>query len=85
MGLSHWAGRVATVPGLKLVHRGLRYERAHATPPALMIPSERTNCVCGPDPAAECSAQVERTVGALTCAEQPHSGPVLLKGQITIN
>ncbi|KAI3357357.1 hypothetical protein L3Q82_015790, partial [Scortum barcoo] len=51
MGLSHWAGRVATVPGLKLVHRGLMYERAHAIPPALMIPSERANCVCTPDPA----------------------------------
>ncbi|CAG6021314.1 unnamed protein product [Menidia menidia] len=51
MGLSHWAGGAATVPGLKLVHRGLMYERTHAIPPALMIPSERTNCVCIPDPA----------------------------------
>lgn len=53
MVLSHWAGRVATVPGLKLVRRGLLYERAHAIPPALMIPSERANCVCSPDPAGE--------------------------------
>lgn len=53
MGLSHWAGRVATVPGLKLVRLGLLYERAHAILPALMIPSERTNCVCTPDPAGE--------------------------------
>lgn len=53
MGLSHWVGRVATVPGLKLVHRGLVHERAHASPPALMIPSERANCVRTPDPAGE--------------------------------
>lgn len=53
MGLSHCVGRVATVPGLKLVHRGPMYERVHAIPPALMIPSERANCVCAPDPAGE--------------------------------
>lgn len=85
MGLSHWAGRVATVPGLKLVHRGLTHERAHAILPALMIPSERADCVCSPDPAGERGGQVQGTVGALTCAEQPHSELVLLKGQITIN
>lgn len=51
MGLSHWADGAATVPGLKLVHGGLMYERAHALLPALTIPSERTDCVCSPDPA----------------------------------
>lgn len=85
MGLSHWEGRVATVPGLKLVHRGPASERAHAIPPDLMIPCERANCVCTPDPAGERGGQGEATVGALTCAEQPHSGPTFLKGQITIN
>lgn len=85
MGLSHWAGRVATVPGLKLVHRDLVYERAHAILPTLMIPSVRANCVCTPDSAGERGEQEEGAVGVLTCAEQPHSGPVPLKGQITIN
>lgn len=85
MGLSHRAGGAATVPGFKLVRRGPMYERAYAIPPALMIPCEGTNCVRAPGTAGEGGAEEEGTVGALACAEQPHSGSALLKGQITIN
>lgn len=51
-------------------------------PPALMIPSERTNCACSPDPAGELGAQVEGTVGALACAEQPHADQYFSKARL---
>ena len=69
MGLSHWAGRVATVPGLKLVFRGVLYE-----PAAVMIPSKRAHCGCVSDPAGERGGRVEGTVGARGPAEPPHRG-----------
>lgn len=46
MGLSRKAGRVATVPGLKLVHRSLLYESLNTVPPALTIQSEWADCAC---------------------------------------